>query len=370
MKNKIENIIICVAFCAFLAIMSVLYFALPKSDFSELEKRFLASAPEVTGESILNGEFGKDIESYLADHMPARDFFVGLNSYFELFTGRQAADDIYVSKSGSLVEAPAKWNQADIDKSVNAINGFAGKTDISVDMMIVPSAGWASRNEIIGSSKVYSDDKNIDKIYGMVNEDINTIDLCSVFDNPALYYKTDHHWTSEGAHSAYKDYMISIGAEYRNAEDFEIETVDGFYGSTYSRAALWLTQSEDLELWHGSENITVTNGENEEVNDGIFYRDRLEETDKYTVFLDGNHSVVRINNPDALHKGTILVVRDSYTNCLGGFLSESYENVILVDLRYYKKPVSELCVEENVDRVLICYSYSNFLTDKNIVWLR
>ena len=103
----------------------------------------------------------------------------------------------------------------------------------------------------------------------------------------------------------------------------------------------------------------------------MFYRERLEEADKYTVNLDGNHSVVRIENPNALTDDTLLVVRDSYSNSLGTFLSESYKTVILVDLRYFRSvPVSELAARENVDRVLICYSIGNFMTDTNMIFLR
>ena len=127
----------------------------------------------------------------------------------------------------------------------------------------------------------------------------------------------------------------------------------------------------EVEIWRSKSLGPVeVSFDDRESSDSMFFESHLGEMDKYPVFLDGNHSIVRINNPDALNKGTLLVVRDSYTNCLGGFISESYENVILVDLRYYKKPVSELCAEENVDRVLICYSLSNFLSDKNIIWLR
>ena len=50
---------------------------------------------------------------------------------------------------------------------------------------------------------------------------------------------------------------------------------------------------------------------------------------------------------------------------LGGFLAESYGEVVLVDLRYWKTPVSEL-VAEGFDDVLVCYSLYNFLTDVNI----
>lgn len=48
----------------------------------------------------------------------------------------------------------------------------------------------------------------------------------------------------------------------------------------------------------------------------------------------------------------------------------SYGTVILVDLRYYKGAVSELCAQEQFDDILICYSIGNFMTDANIIWLR
>ena len=143
---------------------------------------------------------------------------------------------------------------------------------------------------------------------------------------------------------------------------------ENFQGSTYSRSALWLTQPETIELWHGSDQLTVTNGETEGTHQGIFYMERLEEADKYTVFLDGNHSIVRVHNPEK--EGKLLVIRDSYSNCLGGFLAESYGEVVLVDLRYYRSPVSQLVLEEGFDNVLVCYCCSNFLTDTNLMLLR
>ncbi len=370
MKNKKEQIVIISAFCAFISLMFILLFVLPESEFSELEKRNLADFPEVSVESIASGKFGEDIEVYLADHIPFRDFFISLNAGFELFTGRMGTSDIYLTKDKALAEAPGRLNEEEFIKSMDAINSFAGSMDIPVDFMVVPSAGWASRDRISGASKEYLDREYIERIYSSASESINIIDVTDLFDDPSLYYKTDHHWTSEGAFRAYETYMKAAQKPYRAETEFNKETVGGFYGSTYSRATLGFISPEELELWHGSESISVTNNENEAVHKGIFYTERLSETDKYTVFLDGNHSVVRITNPDAKTKETILVVRDSYSNCLGGFLSETYETVILADLRYYKKPVSELCDAENADNILICYSLNNFLTDKNIIWLR
>ncbi len=372
MKPKFDELFTVVAFCAFLGIMTLIFLVGPKGDFSELEKRYLAEPPKVTWENIASGNFGEEVETYMADHLPGRDFFVGLNAYAELLTGRQSASDIYVTSDGRLVETPVQWNAAAAQKNMSAINSFAQAIGKQVDLMIVPSAGWAVSDRIVGPSDDYMDEQIIRDIYGLAGENINTLDMVSVLaaqpDLGNLYYRTDHHWTSLGAYHAYSTYCQEKGRPVRQIKDFTVETVEGFYGSTYSRSALWLTKAEPLELWHGSQNITVTNGESEEAHTGPFYRDRLEEVDKYTVYLDGNHSTVRLHNPQG--SGTLLVVRDSYSNCLGAFMAETYENVLLVDLRYYKQPISALVQQENVDDILVCYSIGNFMTDANIIWLR
>ena len=164
--------------------------------------------------------------------------------------------------------------------------------------------------------------------------------------------------------------MQALGRDYTPQDAFAVTTHGGFYGSTYSRSGLWLTESENVELWDSGKNFTVTNTETNEPHNGLFYEERLEELDKYTVYLDGNHTLVRIQNPEAKGKGKLLVIRDSYANCLGTFLAESYEEVVLVDLRYYKNPVSELLATEDFADVLVSYSIGNFMTDANVIWLR
>ena len=164
--------------------------------------------------------------------------------------------------------------------------------------------------------------------------------------------------------------MELLDRDYLTRDAFTVESFDGFYGSTYSRSGLWLTKGESVELWNAGGSFRVTNGESETVSNDLFYRQRLEELDKYTVYLDGNHSLVRIENTEAQGKGKLLVIRDSYANCLGTFLAHSYESVVLVDLRYYKNPVSELLAAEEFTDVLICYSLGNFMTDTNMIFLR
>lgn len=371
MKTKKTDIITCILFAGFLFAMLVLFLVMPDKDFSEKEKRYLTAAPELTWHSVASGEYGEEVESYLADQMPGRDFFVGLNAYYDLLSGRQVTKDVLLAEDDRIVETPVKWDAAAAQRNMDKINAFAETIGQPVDLMIVPSAGFAYSDRIRGLSGPYNDTQIIRDIYAMAGERVTGLDLIPALSGVKdLYYRTDHHWTSAGAYAAYKAYMEQKGRAYPAADAFTVESHGGFYGSTYSRSGLWLTKPETVELWKTDTEFTVTNGENAEPHKGLFYEERLEELDKYTVYLDGNHSLVTVQNPNAAGKGKLLVIRDSYANCLGTFLAHSYETVTLVDLRYYKKPVSELLTAEQFDDVLVCYSIGNFMTDTNLIWLK
>ena len=374
MKMKKSDILICTLFCGFLAAMLVLFLLLPRQDFSEKEKRYLSQSPKLTWQNLASGKFGEAAETYLADHVPGRDFFVGLSAYYDLLSNRQVTKDVYRAENDRLVEPPVVWNPVVAQSNMDAINQFSQSIGRPVDLMLVPSGGFVLADTVEGLADPYMDDTMIADLYAMAGDGISARDLISAFteaeDRQSLYYRTDHHWTSRGAYLAYQTYMEQLGREYLAEDAFMVESFDGFYGSNYSRSGLWLTKGEPVELWSSGGSFTVTNGETDAVHDDLFYRQRLEELDKYTVYLDGNHSLVRIENPAATGKGKLLVIRDSYANCLGTFLANSYESVVLVDLRYYKNPVSELLAAEEFTDVLITYSLGNFMTDTNLLFLR
>ena len=358
---KKHNLAAAILFCGFLITMAAGYL-LPKKSFSEMEKRYLAEVPVFNARNLFSGQWGREVEDYLTDHVPGRNLFVGINAYLERLAGRQHLKDVWIAEE-KLVEAPVTLDEKAIARNMKAIHNLANNLDQKVHVMVVPSAGWAAGVE------GYTDDAAITAIYDAAEENVRAVSVEDLFSGrPDLYYNTDHHWTSRGAYDAYADFMELLGREYRHAEDFQVTVAEDFQGSTYSRSALWMTPAESIELWQGSDCLTVTNGESEEVHSGIFYLERLEEADKYTVFLDGNHSVVRVMNPEK--QGKLLVIRESYSNCLGGFLAESYGEVVLVDLRYYRQAVSELVNQEGFDDILVCYSCANFLTDTNLMLLR
>ena len=86
--QRVKQNSVTIVFLTFLVIVTVLLFTLPKAEYSENEKRTLAKFPQLSVENITSGNFGKEFETYLADHFPVRDLFYGIHSYVQLYTGR------------------------------------------------------------------------------------------------------------------------------------------------------------------------------------------------------------------------------------------------------------------------------------------
>ena len=105
-------------------------------------------------------------------------------------------------------------------------------------------------------------------------------------------------------------------------------------------------------------------------NDSFFFADHLQEMDMYPVFLDGNHSLVKVTNEDAPDK-KLLVIKDSFAHCMVPFLSEHYSEIYMVDLRYFRStPISQLIEQNDIDETLILYGLDNLINDTNVMWLK
>lgn len=365
-----------IIFCGFIAIMCILFIALPRQTYSENEKRYYESFPEVSAENILSGKFGEQFEKYIADHIAGRSFFVGLNSYYDLYTGRNGASGIYSGSDGYLIPVPlTDLSETYADSNTQTFAQLCETTGIPTVLMPVPNIGYIMNDKLPSLHNEYPDDSFYDTVQ-QNKGNMQFLDLRESFKSSKdyeLYYKTDHHWTSTGAYLAYAEYCALVGLEATPDSEFEKTTYDGFYGTSYSKSGLWLSKPDAVEIWQNPNtsdvSVKISDGDKVSEHESMFFEDHLAEQDKYPVYLDGNHSVVTIKNPSAKTDKTLLIVKDSYAHCIAPFLADQYQTVVMVDPRYYKKPVSEMAKEIDADQILVVYGIDNIATDSDIRWV-
>ena len=369
--KKIKKYLVIALFMGAVTVMGLLTFFGPYKPYSENEKRILSEFPEFSWDSVVSGEFQDGLETYICDHLPGRDFFVGVNAYSDKAMGKNTLKDIYSAKDGYLINAPKDNPDTSFKKNMNSFRAFTEKTGISSTLVIVPSAGYIMEDKLPVGHKAYRDDE-LFKIASSLTENINFFDARGTLYNSykagnGVYYRTDHHLTSEGSYALYKDFCGYAKLDCPDKEDYNIEKIDGFYGTTYSGSGYFLNESDILEIWDCGVKASVT-FENGKKSDTMFFREHLGKMDMYPVYLDGNHSYVKIENPRA-KGGNLLIVRDSYAQNLAPFLAYNYKNIHMLDMRYYRGSMAEFLKDKNIDEILYIYGIDTLITDESASWL-
>ena len=98
----------------------------------------------------------------------------------------------------------------------------------------------------------------------------------------------------------------------------------------------------------------------------IYDMDALGKKDKYMVFLGGNYPLIRITTPGRNNR-KLLIIKDSYANTLVPFLLEHYDEIYMVDPRYYTDSIEKLVRDEHIDNIMILYNVITFVEDQSIL---
>lgn len=370
-----------VLFVAFIFGLAIWFVVNPKADYSSSEKRYLQQFPETSVDTVLSGEFSEKFETYFADHFPQRNMWVGLNSYYNLGIGLNGRNGVYNSADGYLINVPVDKENY-VRKNIRVLAEFKEKIgDVPMTVMLAPSTGYIATDKLPLIHDSYNDDTYFAETAKTLGESgVNFVDLRETFkqkyaEGEQLYYRTDHHWTTDGAYEGYVKLCEKLGVQPADKDSFAKTAYGGFYGTTYSTSGYWLTKPDSITVYDNQENtdknITVKISEDGKDNHygSMFFYNHIDEDDKYPVFLDGNHALTEIQNKNAKN-GTIVVIKDSFSHSLAPFLAENYSKVVLVDLRYYKQSVSDLIKKENPEQVVALYGIDNLATDTDIVWLQ
>lgn len=339
-----------------------------KKTFSENENRYLAVAPKYNFEALKSGRYIKKVESYLIDHFPYRDFMVSLKTNTYKLIGIKQINDIYLGKDGYLLE---EYNSlTNIDKIASIINRLKENTNTQIDFMLVPTSTEIYKDKLPKYAINNSEIDDINALYSKI--DVNTINVYDSLiynkDKYQLYYKLDHHWTSFGAYIAYLKYCEEKNITPITTYNIE-EVTNSFYGTYYSKTNDYTLSPDSIHTFN-LENADYTVNYSDKVRDTLYENDYLNKKDKYSYFLDSNHDLIEIDNNNLKNNLKILIIKDSYANSFVPFIVNNYEEVYVIDPRYYKKDISTFIKEKEISNVLFIYNIGTINNDLGIISIK
>lgn len=210
---------------------------------------------------------------------------------------------------------------------------------------------------------ITADEKeNIDYIYAQMNPGIKTVDAYSSMmeakeNGEYIYFRTDHHWTVRGAYAAYEAFCKEAGFEPIPLESMEKHVIENFVGTLYG-------QTQDTVLRDNPDYVEyfvppmetetyryIKNQPYTPYASTIFADYATGGGNTYSVFLHGDLPLTHIKTKANTGR-KIVVVKESFGNAFSPFMVSHYDEVFIVDQRYFQLGLIDFIQQNGVTDLL------------------
>ena len=350
----------------------------PDGEFSENENRSLAQRPAFTWEKLLSGAFSQEYEEYLTDQFLLRDQWIGLKTQVERLTFRQEINDIYFAEDDYLIEKHTGTFETDqAQANITFLASFFKQLSETYDsshltVMVVPNAVDILRDKLPSFASPYDEENYLAQIQAALPAGV-WFDASSVLrqhsDEP-VYYRTDHHWKTLGAFYSFRQWAEDKMLGQVQEKDYTIETVtDSFEGTIASKVGTKVVP-DTIELYLPKEEVPylLTYNRSDDVRSSVYQMQALDTKDKYGVYYGGNYGLVEASMQSDTGR-RLLVIKDSYAHCFVPFTMQLFDEVDMLDLRYFNQSLSEYMEEGAYTDILFLYNASGFAEDTSLAKL-
>ncbi|MDR3277245.1 MAG: hypothetical protein LBT12_00585 [Oscillospiraceae bacterium] len=425
--KKLGHILTCACFLVLIFSFGVYAVFSEKKTFSEMENRPLAPAPALFTDAGVNTAYYYELETRYTDTFPLRDTMLAANRRFQsLYTAVNpfareddivfiAADDSNekekrdadapaptpeptappsgVPSAATPTPAPApepeaqtvsgvtivgdqafelyKYDAARTERFIGYIDGLARACGVPTYVLLPPSA-----SELFLPQKYRLPENDEKQAFDLCEASFENAVFVSLYDtfqsarDSYIYFRSDHHWTTDGAYAAYGKLGEAAGFVPAPRAQMRTGQLDGFLGSLYkkgfqdSQSGKLETRADfvryyyplyDTEIYNykGRSAAKLTGGERRDA----VYPDYDKDTNLYAAFFGGDTALMHMKSSVANGR-SIMVVRDSYGHAFLGYLANNYEDVYAIEPRYFDSfPLASFIEAQGIDELLFL-SYS------------
>lgn len=389
-----------------LSMLGFSFLVLPKQKISINEKRALTQFPVLSLNNLVTGNYMDSIDLYFADHFPWREQFISVSNSIASHRGFINEDLQYYTRNAQSNTTSAQANDDVVDSLVTdsqaielnegvdnlpfetiksvvvsnrrAIQMFSGSKNgaknyaslinsykqafgqsVNVYCMPVPVGSDFYLPEKINKRK---EKEFINDLFLQLNPGVIRVNAYNeLFKHKQEYiqFNTDHHWTGRGAYYAYYAFCKSAGLDPIPLQGFQRKVIPNFLGTLY-----FYTLSKELK-----KNIDSVEYFKVPVNTKTFfigkgktaeqpcqlYAEYAKGSNAYGVFLGGDYPLMRISTN--LNNGRkALIFKDSYGNAFSPFLASHFDEVFIIDFRYYNGSVKNLVDKHKITDIIFAHN--------------
>ncbi|MBR2284006.1 MAG: hypothetical protein IJ874_06260 [Ruminococcus sp.] len=237
------------------------------------------------------------------------------------------------------------------ERYASIINDYRSRLgdSVSVWSMVIPTAVsyYMPENYLSLTGDEKADiDTIAEKLEKAVPIDVYTALLMHKAED--IYSRTDHHWQALGAYYAAQEFAKTAGVPFADISEYERVVLHGYVGTLYgyTKSDELLNDPEDFVYYKPSEKVMeslkVTHYDpafGSPSESRLFNDPELMDSSQWYLTYGTDDLITHVET--GCKNGRILIVfKDSYGNALLPFLTSSFEEIYMCDIRYfYRHPI-------------------------------
>lgn len=299
---------------------------------------------------------------------------------------RRSRRGIIIVGEGTNLRAfePFSYNNANVTAFAAVVNRYAKAFGDSVKTycMAIPTAA-AFYYPDSTSTVVANQHEAINVIYDNLEDSVKGVDVYASLAAHAadtIYLRTDHHWSPKGAYYAAEAFARVADVPFMVLSCYDTLTVNDFVGSmaAFTRDKAVKKAAEpfvyyiprDVEYTKKSIRYRINSrrkpyAEQSEVEASFFKTYADGSAAAYCTFMGGDARTVKVTT--STHNGRrLLILKDSYGNALPGYLFHSFEEIHVIDFRYFLRKIKPYVVDNGITDVLFAHNLIHACTPSTV----
>ncbi len=216
----------------------------------------------------------------------------------------------------------------------------------------------------------------IKHIYSSLSPQVHAVNAYTALSDHVhedIYLRTDHHWAPLGAYYAAREFARTAGVHVPDLSEFDANVIHRFVGSMYG-------YSKDISVKNAPEDFTyytpknksytttftIVNvdkdfritGEGKPFKTQFFKKFKDGSGNAYLTFMGSDFLIVKVET-GVKNGRKLAILKDSYGNAIPGYLFGSFEEVHVLDFRYFPHNIVEYCRHNGITDFLFVNNIFN-----------
>ena len=275
-------------------------------------------------------------------------------------------------------------DNVDITENVDKLIDFKEYLESrNIDFVYFHTPGKYASNE---AYKNYSSEKDAELLDKLNENDIDHI----YFDDHMpkdedeylhMFYKTDHHWLPSTGIYANKvlceylnnNYGYDIDTSVFELNNYDVEIAEKpFLGSWGKKVTEAYAKPEPFEIYYPKYKLDLdvyntrydeyTHGDIKDTlfNYDVFYEEDIYSRNNYGFYGLWDPAYCKIHNNEIDDGSHVLMIKTSFADCMYSYLPAVFEDIDVIDLRYFGGSLESFIEKNKPDIVIMVYGIASF----------